>query len=224
MKSLMRRSINYLVTSFYHRGIKETCSLLLNHIYFSFIVKSFKTEHIHLERFTISSSNKKHGTPYQTVHYYYFKESTKFIPFNKSQSEIVDFGCGKGFLLLMAAKAGFPNVTGVEFAKELYLECLKNINSYLTREQRTNVKCVLIDAVDYNISESQNVFFFFNPFNEIVFNHVLRNIEKSLKKNIRDIIIIYFNPVYEKLVLEHGYHIIYQHRNTRKTEFTVLGK
>ncbi len=80
---------------------------------------------------------------------------------------IIDYGCGKGRVLAVAAYHGFEKITGVEFAKELCEEARKNIIpvQQIFPEKIFNV--IYANAADYIIENDTNVFFFFNPFNEV---------------------------------------------------------
>lgn len=97
-------------------------------------------------------------------------------------STLVDFGCGKGRLLLAAAGMHqFCRVTGVEFSPELCEVARENVVSY-TRKTRLNtiISIVQSDATRYQLKPDDNVFYFFVPFDEVVMGRVLENVSQSL--------------------------------------------
>jgi uncharacterized protein (UPF0248 family) len=53
-----------------------------------------------------------------------------------------------------------------------------------------------MDATAYPIPKEKAVFYFFNPFNEIVLAKVLRNIQESIREDQRQVYIVYCNPIH----------------------------
>ena len=134
---------------------------------------------------------------------------TKAFPFSrvlkKSKIEVagefVDFGCGKGRPLFIAARYGFRSVVGVEFSSELCKIAEKNFckwSQHLPPDQE--VRILNIDAVDFQFSDRETVFFFFNPFDANVMTQVCRGISDSLIRYPRKAWIIYNNPVHREVL------------------------
>jgi SAM-dependent methyltransferase len=120
-------------------------------------------------------------------------------------SVLVDFGCGKGRVLLIAAECGFRKARGVEFAHELCEIADKNCAIYKRkRAPNTEFQVIESDAAKYVLNDDENVFFMFNPFDDVVLNDVLNNIAASLKIQPRKILILYFNPLHGNLIEQHG--------------------
>ncbi len=115
----------------------------------------------------------------------------------------VDFGCGKGRVLLLASEFGFAKVRGVDFAPEF---CAVARSNYIVYQNRTGVKTefriIESDVVDYVINKEDNVFFMYNPFDGVVMSRVLDNIAASLEMQPRRILIIYHNPVHSNIIEE----------------------
>lgn len=108
----------------------------------------------------------------------------------------VDIGCGKGRVLMLAAEYGFTWVTGVEFSPQLCEVAQANLR--LTNKRlggALRVDIVNIDAADYEIDDRQSVFFVYNPFDDYVFRQVLENMEVSVRRRPRKLLLIYHNPV-----------------------------
>lgn len=59
------------------------------------------------------------------------------------------------------------------------------------------------DVTDYEIEDEQNVFFFFNPFDDVVLEAVVKNLERSLRRKPREIAIVYYNPVHSHVLDNH---------------------
>ena len=121
-----------------------------------------------------------------------FKKIESLIP---SYDGFVDFGCGKGRPLLIAAEFGFRKAIGVDFAHEL-CEIAKNNCAVYKRKTgtKTEFRILISDAADYSINNDENVFYMYNPCKEIVLKKIIDNIQSSIHKQPRRILIIYHNP------------------------------
>jgi len=145
-----------------------------------------------LDDLTIDSANKDKGMRYEPTRVMplirLFPALRKMMPEN---SVLVDLGCGKGRVLLLASRWGFLEVRGVEFAQELCDIARKNIAIYKDRTGvRTTFKIIHADVTRYVIDDEENVFFAFNPFDETIFSQVIDNIVLSLRRKPRKILIV----------------------------------
>jgi len=112
---------------------------------------------------------------------------------------IIDFGCGKGGVLITLAKYPFAKITGIELSPKLVAIAKQN----LSRLKIKNVSIALSDAADFTDLDDYNFFYFFNPFPCNVMGAVMANISISLAKKPRKATIIYFNPECHETVI-HG--------------------
>ncbi len=171
-----------------------------------------------LDALTIESQNKEHGCPYQPTRVAplrkLFREIGPILPPN---SVLIDLGCGKGRVLLVASQFEFKEVRGVEFARELCETARKNCAAFSrARNVRAEFRIIEADVTLYEIQPDETVFFMFNPFDEAVLSKVLANIETSLQARPRKILILYYNPK--------GAGVIEQRRNfARKQECSFWG-
>ena len=69
---------------------------------------------------------------------------------------------------------------------------------------------------------NSNVFFFFNPFDEIVMLAVIKNILQSLKENPREVYAVYLNPLHKEIFLSAGFEEIFHEEKFRYIEASVL--
>jgi hypothetical protein len=108
----------------------------------------------------------------------------------------VDFGCGKGRVLLLAADQGFQRVVGIEFASELVIAAKQNTERWrAAKGSACDIQIVEGDVLRYKVDSRDRVFFFFNPFDDVILDGVLDNIELSLEQSPREAWIIYHNPL-----------------------------
>ena len=109
---------------------------------------------------------------------------------------IVDFGCGKGGILISLSKYPFAKITGVEIAPDLVEIAKNNIRKLNIR----NVDIECCDAAEFKQLHEYNYFYFFDPFPCNVMQDVLNNIEHSIQKRPRKVTIIYLNPLCHDLI------------------------
>lgn len=108
---------------------------------------------------------------------------------------IVDFGCGKGGILITLSKYPFAKIVGVEIDPELVAIARKNIEILKIR----NVTVACCDASEFNQLNDYNYFYFFDPFPAVVMQDVIRNIEDSIAEKPRRVTVIYLNPCSHEL-------------------------
>jgi SAM-dependent methyltransferase len=116
---------------------------------------------------------------------------------------LVDLGCGKGKVLLVASEFGFREVRGVEFSPILCEVARRNCSLYQAKRKKiSNLSIIHADVTDYRIRDDEDIFFLFNPFDDFILEQVLQNIASSLQRHNRKIWIIYRNAVHRDSVEE----------------------
>lgn len=148
-----------------------------------------------LEEFSIESPNRDRGRAYQATPAFAFAKLMQKVAIPR-EAGFVDFGCGKGRVLLLAADQGFRRVVGIEFASELVVAAKENTERWrAARGSPCDFHVVEGDVLHYKIDPQDRVFFFFNPFDDVILDGVLDNIERSLELAPREAWIIYHNPL-----------------------------
>jgi len=108
---------------------------------------------------------------------------------DRRQYTFIDFGSGKGRMLLMAAQAGFGHVCGVELRQELHKQAVQNFRQYAEATDCT-FDSLNMDAADFEFPNRKLVLFFFNPFGSEVMMKVVSKLIVSLDVCARDIWIV----------------------------------
>lgn len=197
------------------KGVARTISIIANRIFdyhFDFKYKTDTRSKISLKDLTVTGENKEHGSFYQPTMALSFKRLLDTVPL-PPESVLVDFGCGKGRVLLLAVLRGIRKAVGIEFSPELCEIARKNIKIVeQATGSRLDITVIEGDVTHYEIEDDQNVFFLFNPFDDVVLEAVVKNIKKSLQGKPREIAIIYYNPVHSHILdnsflPKHGYRI-----------------
>ena len=135
----------------------------------------------------INSPNAVFGVWYQATGEDELAEAVSFLDDHPQNLTFIDLGCGKGRALLVAARLGFKQVIGVEFAHELAGNARKNLGVM----RIPNAAVVEADAAEYRFPDSDMVVYLYNPFSKEVMEKVLENLRESLGKRLY---VIYKNP------------------------------
>ena len=172
-----------------YRGIKNALLLLWRGEWREFIIRL---------RISLGHIDLKHDpteTDTERTHYYADSGGLAFdrimTNFNIGPNDaIVDYGCGKGGILISLSKYPFAKIIGVEINPDLVEIAKSNIKKL----NIINVEIECSDAADFKPLDEYNYFYFFDPFPCNVMNDVIDNIKKSIHEYPRKVTIIYLNP------------------------------
>jgi hypothetical protein len=104
----------------------------------------------------------------------------------------VDYGSGKGIVLLVASEYGFQSIRGVEFAHELHETAEQNIRKFASpRQVCHDVMSICADATQFDVPATNGVLYFSNPFSEPVMQQVLDKIGKSFAEHNQKIFVLF---------------------------------
>jgi SAM-dependent methyltransferase len=139
-----------------------------------------------------------------------------------SQYTFVDMGSGKGRMLFVAAEYPFRRVIGVEFSNDLHEEALTNIKRYKYRGRRcADIESVHADAAEFEFPNENLVVYMFNPFGPEVMKRMLANLERSLERHPRHVIVMMLWPEHADLVAQMPIMRVY--RQTRRHHIYEAG-
>ena len=186
--------------SFSKRGVVPTLSLLLPEILFD---RRYGTDTFQIvtseELADVTSPNRALGTHYQganpKIFSRIFKGVQERLSRDFSKEVFIDFGCGKGRALLMAALSGFRKAIGVEYSPSLCAIAEKNIETFRKRTRsRTEFEVIYDDVITYSIPDEATMFFLFHPFNREILERVLEKMHQSVMRFPRAALVVYMNP------------------------------
>jgi hypothetical protein len=153
-----------------------------------------------LSDLTINSLNKVDGIYYEPTPEKVFHSIMGGLGIDYDDYEFVDFGSGKGRVILMASRYPFKKIVGVEFGSELAQSAKSNIENYKDPKQRCkNIKSICMDAVDFELPIGNIVLYFFNPFTSDVMSKIVDKINSSYYEMPRDIVVVYYHPQSSRL-------------------------
>jgi SAM-dependent methyltransferase len=118
----------------------------------------------------------------------------------------VDLGCGKGRVLMLAAKYGFRRVVGIEFSRQLCEQARDNLDKFLHKfSAPSQIEIIASDVTQYRLGDDEKVFFMYDPFDAPVVAEVLAKIRKSWERKPRTIWMIYSAPRHHATIEEFGF-------------------
>ncbi|RYD70441.1 MAG: class I SAM-dependent methyltransferase, partial [Sphingobacteriales bacterium] len=142
---------------------------------------------------------------------------------SKKCQHILDLGCGKGRALCVAAHYGFRQLTGIDISKSFLTTAKENIESTIqTLEIKPEYKLHHADAYYFEIPDSCDCVFLFNPFNDVIMSGVAENISLSLRRNPRTMFILYKNPLHKEFFTANNFVEIYHKQKLRYLEGIVM--
>lgn len=122
------------------------------------------------------------------------------VPVEHPQFTFIDFGCGKGKAILLAATLPFRRIIGVELSAELLQVAARNLERSENLRHGTGVELVCADVRDFHLPSEPAVCYFYDPFEADILQPVLENIRTSLAETPRTLYVIYFVPVHRRLL------------------------
>lgn len=172
------------------------------------------------------SANKTPGLEYQSHHPAIIRAGLRSLEIRHQDYTFVDFGCGKGRVLLVASEFSFRKIIGIEFAPQLAETARQNLKTYRAANRKClDLEVITADATQYELAPEPQVLYFYSPFARKAMDQVVQNIENSLQKSPRDLLVLFSGllsmrdssfgarPQYERL--QRGRYIdIYRHHSS----------
>ncbi|MGO9649142.1 MAG: class I SAM-dependent methyltransferase [Terriglobales bacterium] len=143
---------------------------------------------------SVEGTSAQSGKPYDGSNPAHFKRIVENLEVRYEDYAFVDFGSGKGRVLLLASAFPFRSVTGVEWSRELHEIAERNVGRYKGPRVCNEIESFCMDAGEFRIPPGKLVLYFFNPFGHEVMARVLENVRRSFEEDPREIILVYMNP------------------------------
>jgi SAM-dependent methyltransferase len=102
----------------------------------------------------------------------------------------LDYGAGRGRVMILAARRPFKRVLGVEISPELVATARENFRRAIPRLCCRELEITSGDAGQFKVPPDVTVVFFFNPFHGTILTRVLDNLHTSLREQPRSLTVI----------------------------------
>jgi hypothetical protein len=152
---------------------------------------------VHLTDLKIDSPNWVYAGGYWPTSTEIIHEALSALPIRYEDFVFIDFGSGKGRVLLQASDFPFRRIVGVEFSSELHNIAVSNIGRYKSDGQKCRqIESVCLDFTQFEIPPEPLVAFLYNPSSEPITAALASNIARSLAENPRELWVVYVTPTY----------------------------
>ena len=142
----------------------------------------------------VASANFRYAEGYQPSDSELVKQTIEGLAIDPSGFSFIDFGSGKGRVVLLAACYPFKAVIGIEFSRELHEIALSNISRVPQRmKTASEISLLCCDAMEFEVPMSDLVCYFYNPFGPAVLAPIAQRLARHRAKGYR-VIVIYLNP------------------------------
>lgn len=155
---------------------------------------------IHPRDLNMPGDLRRYSAGYMPTHPRHARLLFQSLPLSAGRYTLVDFGSGKGRVLVTAMGFPFRSVVGVEISPELDGIAQRNLRRYRGKRACRDVRSLCMDVREYAIEPTPSVYYFFSPFTEPVMRPVLENIFRSLGQHPRDCFIMYVNAELDRLI------------------------
>jgi SAM-dependent methyltransferase len=152
------------------------------------------TGQIHPTQLTLNQPNQIHAVSYGATDPLDFRKAVSRLPIDYEKFVFIDFGSGKGRVILLASEFSFKRIVGLEFSMELHRIAQNNIDCFPKDRCRcTKMESVCTDVLDYSLPDDNLVCYFCNPFDATLMKQVAARICQSFYQMPREIFILYYN-------------------------------
>ena len=139
------------------------------------------------------------GRGYQPTDPSIFREMMEHITADLSGYTFIDLGSGKGRALLLAREHPFRRIVGMELLPELHEVAKQNL-ARLPVEEHTRFELLCGDAREFAFPSGPLFLYLFDPFPAEILADVLANLEGSMARDPRPVILAYQNPISERVI------------------------
>jgi len=139
-----------------------------------------------------SSANLEHAVRYEPSSIEEFQLLMNKLKIDHADFTFVDYGSGKGRVLMLAAEYPFKRILGVEFAESLDHIAQENIATLGADAQR--IETFLMDATEFDPPPEPLVLYFFHPFGVPALRRVLDRVLASLERDPRPAYVVMTGP------------------------------
>ena len=133
---------------------------------------------------------------YEPISYQILDRALAALPAAARSGAFLDYGCGKGRVVVAAAAYPFRRVTGIELLPELTAVARENVRRARDRGRLRcgEVELLTADATAYEVPPDVTAVFLFNPFRGAVLRAVLDRVEASMEAAPRPLSVVYVQP------------------------------
>ncbi len=134
-----------------------------------------------------------------------FERAMAALAVDARRFTFVDIGCGKGRVLIMAARQQWSRLIGVEFSSSLCAVARSNLARAVHPSRAVEVVCQ--DALEFELPHQPLVLFLYNPFERAMMRAFAARVRASLDRAPREVRVVYTNPFHGDEWLAAGFEL-----------------
>jgi predicted RNA methylase len=143
----------------------------------------------------IESPNARYAVRYQPSSAALVKKAIEWLDIDLSDLTFVDFGSGKGRVVLLAATYPLKAVVGVELSCELHEIARENLRRAPLRPQDSGkISLVCCDVADFSLPDSDLICYLYNPFGPAVLAPLAERLTLHSSRRGHRVFVIYVDP------------------------------
>ncbi len=132
---------------------------------------------------------------YEPIDYACLDDALTAVAVRAGEDVFLDYGCGKGRTLVVAAMHRFRRVIGVELSAELAVIAEQHVLRARPQLRCRDIEVVTADARTYQTPDDVTVVLMFNPFQGQVLRDALAQMRESLSRAPRRLVVIHTIPL-----------------------------
>lgn len=172
----------------------------------------------------IDNSLKSSSSSYEPSPVKVIRKMLEMLSINHPEFTFIDFGSGKGRVLLLASEYPYKRTIGVELSRSLHKTTQDNIRRWKSPSQKCfDIESRNMNAIEFELPVEPLVLFFFTPFWGPVFAKIVNKIRIHLKNNKVPIYILYYGRKQENIDKIRELNLNYKRINLKYT-FSATGK
>ncbi len=161
-----------------------------------------------VSRLGLPGEARRHAVRYQTTPLDGLTERLAALVPEPGQTSFIDFGSGKGRVILTAAQLPFRRVIGVELSAELCAIARRNLD--IMRRHgvlRAPVDIVHADVAEFALPQDNLVAYLYNPFGRDILALLVERLEAAARTGNR-VLVLYVDPQHAMLFdAARGWHV-----------------
>jgi predicted RNA methylase len=157
----------------------------------------------------IESPNARHAVRYEPSSAALVKQAIEWLSADLSDLTFIDFGSGKGRVVLLAAAYPFKAIVGVELSHELHEIATDNVRrAQLRPEDCAKISLVCHDATEFSLPDSDLVCYLYNPFGPAILAPLAERLLLHSARYGHRVFVIYVDPKHRDVFQKGGFSTI----------------
>jgi SAM-dependent methyltransferase len=136
-------------------------------------------------------TDARESVHYATMPWRHIRRALGRVPLDERERVLLDYGCGRGRVLVAAAARPYRCVIGIELSR-LADDARANLAAMRGRRAQ-DVRVERGDAGAFVVPDDINLVYFYNPFRGAVLDRVIAQLHASLQRAPRALYVAYFN-------------------------------